>query len=177
MWLSLCIWKTFSFLHLKIRWKEKTCTVSEKWLHLSQCVVLPTNIFFFRRNVWSALGVNVWCLSGSSVFPCHRGSENNPILSSKWPGKPHGRSLSIAGYKQADSLSAGKAVVTEWPHILSGLCLSHVCSLCLEMRFYPSAHLHLSVLSFQANCYSVFHFCDMSMPYLSPFELAVATHY
>lgn len=119
--------------------------------------------------VWTALGASV-CLV--PVFPCHRRSENNPITSSKQPGKPKGRSLSIAEYKQEDSLSAGHR--TAW--IPSGFCLSHMYRLCL-WRFYPSAHLHLCVLPFHANCYSVFHFCDMSVHYLSLFELAVATCY
>lgn len=113
--------------------------------------------------------------SSSSVFPCHRGSENKPIFSSKWPGKPKGRSLSIAEYKQAGSLLLAKQWSQNGPWSL--WVLSHKHNLCLFMRFHPSSRLHLRALSFHANCYSVFHFCDMSVPDLSLFELAVATHY
>lgn len=140
-------------------------------------MVLPTHIVFFQREcVWTSPGANVRCLSSSSVFPCYRKSENNPIFSSKWPEKPKGRSLSVAKYKQAGSLSVGTAG-TEWPDPFLVLSVTHLVSVCLCMRFYPSSPFHLRVLSFHANCYSVFHFCDMSVRYLSLFELAVVPHY
>lgn len=108
---------------------------------------------------------------------CYRRSENNPIFSSKWPEKPKGRSLSIAKYKQAGSLSVGKAG-TEYPWSFLGfVCYTSLVSVCLCVRFYPSSPFHLHVLSFHANCYSVFHFCGMSVRYLSVFELVVVTHY
>lgn len=76
---------------------------------------------------------------------CYRRSENNPIFSSKWPEKPKGRFLSIAKYKQAGSLSVGKAG-TEWSLILSRFCLLHISGLCL-----PVCEI-LSLFSFSSPC-------------------------
>lgn len=85
-------------------------------------------------------------LAGVCLVPlCYRRSENNPIFSSKWPEKPKGRFLSIAKYKQAGSLSVGKAG-TEWSPILSRFCLLHISGLCLPMCEI------LSLFSFSSPC-------------------------
>lgn len=144
-------------------------------------MVLSRNIFLFHGGMWLNFSRSKWKTWSVCLVPlCSFAAEGMKITPS----------LVVSGLRNPKaSLCLWQKIswqvlylVTKSSMILSSfVCYAYIISivsiLYIYKGFYPSPHFHLQVLLCHANYYSIFHFCDMSLGYLSLFELAVATHY